>query len=423
MVTNGTNPPTPAQSESQNPNQPIVVEDYADRLIEDLFTDVERVLDGGAKLPSKAVQPEFVSLKSIQVPTIVLPETETSAINPSDRAIDPEVVRVESADTANSSLDRWLLGAAFTSLVITLGLWVATRGGFSRLFAPAPVAVSPETTVKPINPADAEFAGYVGRSLNAIQKRAVAVPTLPLVPPLPAPNATLPALPVPGTPTSSPTTATDTNSLIQSINRVANTVESASREMASLSNRVMNALNTQLQQSPQAQVQTPTPGGQTSGSSSTVANAPATEQNVAEATPETTPETTESPQEESTTVSATPQTTEAETAPVAAAPIPQALPAPESIPAVSIPPSTPAPQTQASAISANPEPAIIHTLVGILELGERSAALFEVDGVPRRIYIGENIAGSGWTLVEVANQEAVMRRNGEVRTIFVGQQF
>jgi hypothetical protein len=425
MVTNGTNPPTSAKSESHTSNQPIVVEDYADRLIEDLFTDVERVLDGGAKLPSEAVRPEFVSLKSIQVPTIVLPETDSTAINPSDRAIDPEVVRDASAETTNSSLDRWLLGAAFTSLVITLGLWVATRGGFSRLFAPAPVAVNPETTVKPINPADAEFAGYVGRSLNAIQKRADAIPTLPLVPPLPAPNATLPALPVPGTPTSSPTSATDTNSLIQSINRVANTVESASREMASLSNRVMNALNGQLQQSQQAQVQTPTPGGQTSGSSSTVqANTPTTEQNVAE-TAETseTAETTEVPQEADSTAQATPQTAETAPAPVAAAPIPQALPAPESIPAVSIPPSAPTPQTQASVISANPEPAILHTLVGILELGERSAALFEVDGVPRRIYIGENIAGSGWTLVEVANQEAVMRRNGEVRTIFVGQQF
>ncbi|NEP82482.1 MAG: hypothetical protein F6K39_32655, partial [Okeania sp. SIO3B3] len=65
----------------------------------------------------------------------------------------------------------------------------------------------------------------------------------------------------------------------------------------------------------------------------------------------------------------------------------------------------------------------INTLVGILELGERSAALFEVEGVARRIYVGENIGGSGWTLVKVANQEAVIRRNGEIRSVFVGQQF
>jgi hypothetical protein len=58
-----------------------------------------------------------------------------------------------------------------------------------------------------------------------------------------------------------------------------------------------------------------------------------------------------------------------------------------------------------------------------LELGDRSAALFEVNGVARRVYVGESIAASGWTLVEVVNQEAVIRRNGEVLTIYVGQQF
>jgi hypothetical protein len=408
MVTNGTNPATSAQSEPQIPNQPIFVEDYADQLIDDLFTDVERVLEGGAKLPSEAVQPEFVSLKSIQVPTIVLPTTD-SISRESDQAINPEVVRDATPEASNPSFDRLLLGAAFSSLVITLGLWVATRGGLNRLFAPAPVAVTPETSVSPKNRADAEFADYVGRSLNAIQKQADALPSLPMVPPMPAPNATLPALPVAGNTGTLPAASAETNSLIQSINRVANTVESASREMTLLSNRVMNALNTQLQQSQQAQVQTPQPGGQTSGSSSTVAADSATETQNATATPEV----------ETSEATATAETSEP--APVAAAPIPQALPAPEPIPAVDA--TVESAETQTAAANSSSDPATLHTLVGILELGERSAALFEVNGVARRIYVGENIAGSGWTLVEVANQEAVMRRNGEVRTIFVGQQF
>ncbi|MEM8604526.1 MAG: hypothetical protein AAGF24_11910 [Cyanobacteria bacterium P01_H01_bin.121] len=67
--------------------------------------------------------------------------------------------------------------------------------------------------------------------------------------------------------------------------------------------------------------------------------------------------------------------------------------------------------------------AAIHTLVGILELGDRSAALFEMNGVTRRIHLGESIGNSGWALVEVANQEALVRRNGEVRTIYIGQSF
>jgi hypothetical protein len=68
-------------------------------------------------------------------------------------------------------------------------------------------------------------------------------------------------------------------------------------------------------------------------------------------------------------------------------------------------------------------PMIVHTLVGVLELGDRSAALFEIDGTPQRVYIGERIGGSGWSLVSVANEEATIRRNGEVRTLYIGQQF
>ncbi|WP_392534712.1 hypothetical protein [Nostoc sp. C117] len=61
------------------------------------------------------------------------------------------------------------------------------------------------------------------------------------------------------------------------------------------------------------------------------------------------------------------------------------------------------------------------TLEGLLELGNKSAALFKIDGVSRRINMGESIGSSGWTLVEVSNGEAVIRRNGEVRSIYAGQ--
>ncbi|MBD2232977.1 hypothetical protein [Phormidium tenue] len=81
-------------------------------------------------------------------------------------------------------------------------------------------------------------------------------------------------------------------------------------------------------------------------------------------------------------------------------------------------PVSPAAPAQAPA-AANP----IHSLVGILELGDRSAALFEISGVSQRVYIGERIGSSGWSLVSVSNEEVVIRRNGEVRSIFIGQRF
>ena len=68
-------------------------------------------------------------------------------------------------------------------------------------------------------------------------------------------------------------------------------------------------------------------------------------------------------------------------------------------------------------------PTSSHVLEGLLELGEQSAALFKVNGVSRRIQKGETIGASGWTLVDVANGEAIIRRNGEVRSIIAGQKF
>jgi Tfp pilus assembly protein PilP len=100
---------------------------------------------------------------------------------------------------------------------------------------------------------------------------------------------------------------------------------------------------------------------------------------------------------------------------VAALPSPVA-PAPRSAPA-------PNPAPTAVATAPNIAPTSSYKLIGILELGDRSAALFEVNSIPQRIQVGAAIGDSGWTLVSISNQEAIVRRNGEVRSIYVGQQF
>jgi hypothetical protein len=72
----------------------------------------------------------------------------------------------------------------------------------------------------------------------------------------------------------------------------------------------------------------------------------------------------------------------------------------------------------------SPLPSKLHTLVGVIELGDGStAALFKIDGVTQRIGEGEPIGDSGWTMVSAANQNAIVRRNGEVRSVYVGQEF
>jgi hypothetical protein len=100
--------------------------------------------------------------------------------------------------------------------------------------------------------------------------------------------------------------------------------------------------------------------------------------------------------------------------------------APQTTPAM--PPTTTTPSATAAAPTTpgsipNISPSASHVLVGLLELGERSAALFEINDTVRRVYVGESIGNSGWTLVSVSNEEAIVRRNGEVRSIYIGQRF
>ena len=64
-----------------------------------------------------------------------------------------------------------------------------------------------------------------------------------------------------------------------------------------------------------------------------------------------------------------------------------------------------------------------HTLVGLLALGDKSAALFESNGITQRIYPGESIGNSGWQLISIQGQQVIINRNGKERSIYVGEKF
>jgi hypothetical protein len=86
--------------------------------------------------------------------------------------------------------------------------------------------------------------------------------------------------------------------------------------------------------------------------------------------------------------------------------------------------SAKAPSRAALKVSEAPAPPVNlpqRTLTGVIEMGDRSAVLFELNGVTQRVYVGESIGSTGWNLVEVAKDAAVFRRNGEVRTVGIGQ--
>ena len=74
-------------------------------------------------------------------------------------------------------------------------------------------------------------------------------------------------------------------------------------------------------------------------------------------------------------------------------------------------------------IAATITPKIEHTLVGLMELKEGSAALFKINGVTQRIWLGEEIVNTGWVLDSVTNQKATISYRGKILTLSVGETF
>jgi hypothetical protein len=417
------------------------VDAYADRLMNDLFHDVDRILDGGTRKP-KPAPPDLVTLQSVQVPQIILPPTmmpKTAA----ETTVDAKATRTDKR-RKGQSFDRLLLGSACGLLLITLGLWLWNRGYLQQFWAQiAPAqqeAVDPPKTPEQLKAeADAEFAAYMERSLDVMDRQAAGQPAEPVV----APNT---ALPIPPPPPPVNVTVNPPNVMVPAPQVTVNTPHQGN--LAEVLNRIAIALERGINptlvqpnltvtvprtpEAPQTTAAAPAPAAPAPAAPAPATPAPATPAPATPApeapaptatqapTPEPAPTPTPTPTQPPRTVTVQPQ--------VAAPPPPVPQPAPpiaEEAPAdneggenPAAEESEPAPAPSASSSSVS---GIKHQLVGILELGDRSVALFEVDGVPRRVNIGETIGSSGWSLVEVKDGEAIIRRNGEVRSIYTGQ--
>ncbi|MDJ0600691.1 MAG: hypothetical protein QNJ37_17830 [Crocosphaera sp.] len=64
-----------------------------------------------------------------------------------------------------------------------------------------------------------------------------------------------------------------------------------------------------------------------------------------------------------------------------------------------------------------------HQLVGVLESGQQSTAIFTFNGISRRFEIGEAVGNSGGILMGVQNQQAIIYHNGQTKYVEVGQGF
>ena len=66
----------------------------------------------------------------------------------------------------------------------------------------------------------------------------------------------------------------------------------------------------------------------------------------------------------------------------------------------------------------------LHVLTGVLQSpGGRSSAIFQLNNASVSTAIGRSLGSSGWTLESVGESSAVIRNNGQVRTLSVGGVF
>jgi len=335
-----------------SPIKPWSLENDAERLMDDLFADLDGLLDGGSKLPTEPVKPDYVSIEPAAIPSLNLwpsPPVEEPAVGrETPSAVLPERSQPKKAIAPRPQkrgvaryLDKILFGVACTSLLAVF-FWLVKEGKIDlQRFLPQGSWQNAATETAVVSPteADSQFINYMLRSLELIDRKPASSASS-------SGSGQLP--PPPGA------------------------SNSASQPAPQVIERERVYIPYQINLAP--------PG------------------------------------------SLLPS-------PTAPAPAPQAAPKPEPAPT---PAPALSPQAVAPAPAPSPEPppkveplaSANHVLIGLIEMGGGStAALFKIDGVTQRISEGETIGSSGWTLVSAANQNAIIRRNGEVRSVYVGQKF
>ncbi|MBD2151284.1 hypothetical protein H6F44_14295 [Pseudanabaena sp. FACHB-1277] len=77
----------------------------------------------------------------------------------------------------------------------------------------------------------------------------------------------------------------------------------------------------------------------------------------------------------------------------------------------------------AAAVPAPAAPSLAYTLIGVLDLGDRSTAMLDMNGSVHSVGLGKAVGNSGWILSRVSQQEITLKRGKETKSVFVGQKF
>lgn len=312
---------------------PVQVDIYADRLMNDLFEDVEDLLSGSVPPPEP--------IRAKPQPSIeIAPRTAAALVTqPHLPQWNPPVSKSQPAPRAvkpRSNRFQKILAILFgLSALSAASVWLIQRGATQRLFAMAtqePPAIATATKVAPMDTTP-QFAKYMQRSLENLDRKTTkpGMITAPF-------NSKVPSAAIPGSARSN----SDRTPVVINVPPVTAPIPVATESSKNPQelNQVLARLSSALDR-----------------------------------------------------LSINP-------------------PARSSIPAsVAIQP--------AQAASSEPQ----RTLRGIAIATDptQSAILFEMNGVTQRYYIGESIGSSGWSVVDISNNYVSVRRNGEVRSISIGQ--
>ena len=390
-----------ATSSQSNPSQT-----YAKGLMDELFGDLDGLLDGTLVPPSeplmveepKASKPinlDFATFLSTH-PSIAASPGLAASLSasglsahgvsasgmpellsiPEDVVELPEskaeIARQEARASSYGIFEKMLIFVGCSSAVAAVMIMLGSQGVIGRVLAALRGPAASPMALAPLNPSDVKFADYMGKTLESIDAKVKSTQPGANVPPLnlsiPG-TSTLPTVKIPGNPSGKVAgSASGPPIVIGGMPRqvapgtVAGTANAPSNvptvPMNAPGNAVVNPVQNDLNQAVSKL------SGLVDRLSGGVNRTPAV-------------------------------------APIAAIP------------------GTSAAARQAAPVSQAPAPS--RTLKAVMELGSQSAILFEMNGVSQRYEKGENIGSSGWVVVKIENGSAIVRRNGEVRTLSVGQ--
>src|SRR5919199_1641666 len=213
-----TNPKERDPLTAPTPIQPWSAEAEADKLMDDLFSDLDQILEGGNRLPTEPAKPEYVSLKPIAIPQLTIPPTvkppqeqlvEQPSPEPTDskltKAVETEVAPKSSSrpNRFTGSFEKFLLLVGFAFLGVSLLLLLASKKKLTlpllQWLKPAP---SPSVQKSQVSQSDAQFSKYMLRSLDVIDNK-IKTKQQATTPPGGTSNTNPPPLPSPNRPLAS----------------------------------------------------------------------------------------------------------------------------------------------------------------------------------------------------------------------------